>query len=82
MVSFYGNGITKDFIAEVLGFEPTTYTLTRDEDNGILILQAANNNSFSNQTHLFSFENVNNVPTLFVTIGEKQYKFVGEEVSE
>ncbi len=82
MSSFYGNGMTKNSISEVLGFEPTTYALTRDEENGILILKAANDTSFSNQTPLFSFENINNVPTLFITNGNKKYKFVGQEVSE
>lgn len=42
MASFYGgpNLVTQRAISTALGFTPTLYSLTRDEQNGVLILKA------------------------------------------
>ena len=75
MASFYGNNsVSKSSITEALGFTPSTYALV--EENGIAMLRASDDSSFSNQVPLISFEITDGIPTLYITVGQQKYRFI------
>ena len=87
MASFYGNSVgiekvTKNSITEALGFTPSSYALVLDKESGVMMLKSNNDASFSNQVPVISFVIKDNIPTLYVTVGQKKYSFFGNQVIE
>ena len=80
MLSFYGgtNIVTLDTIIDVLGYEPTVYSLIGHVENNILTLESLQKVGQQLKQASLTFNIVNNIPILSITIDGVTYNFTGE----
>ena len=80
MLSFYGgaNVVTLDTITDRLGYEPSIYSLIGYVENNILTLESLQQIGQQLKQASLTFNIVNNVPVLSITIDGVTYNFTGE----
>ncbi len=80
MLSFYGasNIVTLDTIVDRLGYEPSIYSLIGYVENNILTLESLQQVGEQLKQASLTFNIVNNVPVLSITIDGVTYNFTGE----